>query len=166
MGKTLCITFLSLVSGIAFAAQGSIYRCAQPDGTFLYSDSPCQGGSVVDVHPGNADPNAAERLARARAELDRAAEARRINEQQAAARREEMDRLRRQTEAAQSLAEPVSNESDVYYGTGDGFGPYMSGRIHRSGFHGGGRGHRGSLKARFHAPGRVPAVIRRPHPPR
>src|SRR5207237_1300181 len=106
------------------AAQGPIYRCAQADGMLLYSDSPCAGGSVVDVHPGSADPNAAERLARARAELDRAAETRRINEQQAARRREQMDQLRRQAEAAQTLAEPVSNESDAYYGAGYGFGPY------------------------------------------
>jgi Domain of unknown function (DUF4124) len=168
MHKTSCFTvvaLLSLSSGVALGAQGPIYKCAQADGTVLYSDYPCGDGTVVDVHPGSADPNAKERLARAQSELDRAAAARRANEQEIAARREELDQLRRQSEAAQNMAEPVSNASDVYYGTGYGDGLYAGGRMQRPTFHGGGRGHRGLPKARFHEDGRVPAVIRRPHPP-
>ena len=154
---------LSLCSGIAIGAQGSIYRCAQLDGTLLYADSPCDGGTFVDVHPGLADPNAKERLARAQAELDRAAVLRKANEQDAA-RREE---LRRQSEAAQSTPELAPNASDLYYGTDYGaYGLYSQGRAQRSNFRGGARGHRASSKSRFHAEGRVPAVIRRPHPPR
>jgi hypothetical protein len=170
MHKTSCFTavaLLSLSSGVALGAQGPIYKCAQADGTVLYSDYPCGGGTVVDVHPGSADPNAKERLARAQSELDRAAAARRANEQEIAARREELDQLRRQSEAAQNMAEPVSNASDVYYGIGyDGYGPYTQGRVQRPNFHGSARGHRASLKNRFHhGEGRVPGVIRRPHPP-
>jgi acyl-CoA reductase-like NAD-dependent aldehyde dehydrogenase len=120
-------------------------------------DSPCSGGTIVDVHPGRADPNAKERLARAQAELDRAAVLRRANEQEAA-RRDELAQLRRQSESGQSMAEPAS---DVYYGTGyDAYGPYMQRRTQRSTFHGGGRGHRSLAKDRFHVEHRVPAVIR------
>ena len=168
MRRIACFTvvaLLSLCSGVALGAQGPIYKCAQADGTTLYSDYPC-GGTVVDVHPGSADPNARERLARAQSELDGAASARRANEQEIAARREELNQLRRQSEAAQSVAEPLSNGYDAFYGTGYGDGLYAGGRIQRPNSHGGGRAHRGSPKARFHEDGRVPAVIRRPHPPR
>jgi len=163
MRKISCFTavaLLSLCSGL-LGAQGPIYKCAQVDGSLLYSDYPC-GGTVVDVHPGSADPDAKERLANAQSELDRAAAARRTNELEAAARREELSQLRRQSEAAQNMAEPASNPSDAYYGTGyDAYGPY----IQRSNVRGGARGHRTSLKSRFHGEGRVPAIIRRPHPP-
>jgi hypothetical protein len=166
MHKISCFTAVApflLASSIAFGAQGPIYKCAQPDGTPLYSDYPC-GGTVVDVHPGSADPNAKERLARAQAELDRAAAARRASEQEIAARREELDQLRRQSDAAQNMVEPASNASDIYYGSGyDGYGSYTHGRAQRPNFHGGARGHRASHKSRFHhGEGRVPAVIRRP----
>ncbi|HEY3177544.1 MAG TPA: hypothetical protein VGL25_01535 [Casimicrobiaceae bacterium] len=169
MHKSLCFAaaaVFSFVTNVAIGAQGPIYKCTQADGTLLYSDYPCDGGAVVDVHPGRADPNAKDRLIRAQAELDRAAAERRVNEQEAAARREEMNQLRRQSEAAQSMAEPVSNAADVYYGTGyDGYGSYTPRRMQRSNIHGGGRGHRLSPKDRFHGQGRLPAVIRRPHPP-
>jgi hypothetical protein len=152
---------LSLCSGIAIGAQGSIYRCAQPDGTLLYADSPCDGGALVDVHPGLPDPNAKERLARAQAELDRAAVLRKANEQEAA-RREELAQLRGASEAAQSAPELTPNVSDLYYGTGfDAYGRYTQRRMQRSNFHGGGRGHRSSAKNRFHGEDRVPAVIHR-----
>jgi hypothetical protein len=153
---------LSLISAIAIGAQGPIYRCAQADGTLLYADNPCDGGTVVDVHPGLADPGAKERLARAQAELDRAAALRRANEREAAVRREEMNRLRQQAEAAQSMAEPVNNASDASYGTGSEiYQPYTQRRMQRSDLHGGGRGHRSPAKDRVHGEHRVPAVIRR-----
>ena len=153
---------LSLTSGIAIGAQGPIYRCAQADGTLLYADNPCDGGTLVDIHPGRADPDAKERLERAQVELNRAAADRKANEQAAAARNEELAQLRRQQEAAQSMAEPVNNASDAYYGAGfDAYGPYTQRRMQRSNFRGGGRGHRSSAKDRFHGEKRVPAVIRR-----
>ena len=167
MRKISCFTavaLLSLSSGL-LGAQGPIYKCTEADGTLLYSDYPCGDGTVVDVYPGSADPNAKERLARAQFELDRAAAARSVNEREAAARREELRQLREQSEAAQNMAEPVSNGYDIFYGTGYGDGLYGGGRMQRPNFHGGGPGHRGSPKARFHEDGRVPAVIRRPHPP-
>jgi hypothetical protein len=165
ISRFAAVALFSLTSGLAFAAQGPIYKCVQADGTLLYSDYPC-GGTVLDIHPESADPNAKERLARAQSELDRAAAARSANEQEVAARREELRQLQRQSEAAQ--AEPASNASDIYYGTGyDAYGPYAQGRVQGPNFHGSSRGHRASLKSRFHhGDGRVPAVIRRPQPPR
>ena len=67
---------------------------------------------------------------------------------------------------ATTTTEPVNNTADVYYGTGyDAYGPYTPRRMQRSNVHGAGRGHRSSPKDRFHGQGRLPAVIRRPHPP-
>jgi hypothetical protein len=43
-----------------------IYRCEGADGRVLYTDVPCANGHVVDMRPGDADPAAIERLARAR----------------------------------------------------------------------------------------------------
>lgn len=137
---------------IATAAPGAVYRCAQPNGTVLYSDSPCAGGSVVDIHPGAADPNAKERLARAQAELDRAAAERRAQEQFEAARREAQ---------APPIAEPSPIPPDAYYGTAyDFYAPYAPADRLRD------RNHRAppfKVKDRV---GRVPQVVRTPHPPR
>ena len=152
---------LSLTTGIAIGAHGPIYRCTQADGTLLYADNPCDGGSLVDIQPGQADPDAKERLARAQADLNRAAD-RRANEQAAAARNEELAQLRRQSEAAQRMAEPVNNASDTYYGDGsNAYGPYSPRRMQRSNFRGGGRGHRSPDKDRLHGENRIPPVIRR-----
>jgi len=152
-----------LSADVAMGAEGAIYRCLQPGGALLYSDNPCNGATVVDVHPGRADPNAKERLARAQAQLDRAAAEHAALEREAALRRAE----RQQAEAAQAMAEPVNNASDVYYGTGyDGYADYTPRRMQRSNLHGGGRGHRSPSRDHVQKQGRVPAVIRRPHPPR
>ena len=138
---------------LAASAQAAIYRCAQPDGTVLYADYPCQGGAVVDVHPGTADPDAKERLARAQAELDRAAADRRAREQLEAARRE--------AEGARSVTPSIPN--DAYSGAAyDLYTPiatYAPNDRLRSG------AHRTSRKPREHER-RVPQVIRTPHPPR
>jgi hypothetical protein len=149
---------LSLIGAVAMAADGPIYRCTQADGTRLYADSPCDGGTVVDVHPGRPDPNAKERLGRAQAELDRAAVVRKANEEEAA-RRDELAQSRRQLEAGQRMAEPAS---DVYYGTGyDAYGPYTQRRMQRSNLHGGGRGHRSLNKNPSHGENRVPVIRRK-----
>ena len=88
------ISWIAAFAPLFFASGGeaAVYRCAQPDGTPLYSDYPCQGGAVVDIHPGAADPAARERLSRAQAELDRAAVERRAREQFEAAQREQQER--------------------------------------------------------------------------
>ena len=79
------------------AAQ-AIYRCDDGKGGVLYADSPCRGGTVLDLLPGKADPAAIERLrldqkafderqaardARAQAEAQAARESRRAKAGQA-----------------------------------------------------------------------------------
>ena len=149
---------LAALSLLAPGAQSAVYRCSQPGGVVLYSDTPCDGGAVVDIHPGSADPSAKERLARAQAELDRAAAERRAQEQFEAIRREEM---RREAQAAQYPAEPPA-PPDAYYASGgyDFYAPYVpADRLHDG-------GHRGVAPRVKNRDKRVPQVVRVPHPPR
>ena len=139
----------------ASLAQGAVYRCTQGNGAVLYSDAPCSGGTIVDIHPGAADPNAKERLARAQSELDRAAAERRAQEQFDAARREDM---RRDAQFAQNVPPPP--QPDTYYDTAYGFGaPYAPVDRFKDGRH-----HGSERKADRHEK-RVPQVVRTPHPP-
>jgi uncharacterized protein DUF4124 len=142
----------------ASIAQGAIYRCAQAGGGVLYSDSPCQGGAVVDIHPGSADPNAQERLARARAELDRAATERRAQEQFEAAQREQM---RREAQYSPSVAPQPA--PDPYYGTTYDFAPSYVPYAPIDRLHDGNR--RGDSHGGKRRESRVPQVVRTPHPP-
>ena len=140
---------------VATGAEGAIYRCKQADGSVLYADYPCQGGAVVDVQPGTADPNAKERLARAQAELDRATADRRAREQFEAARRE--------VEGRQNVAPPPAPPNDTYpVGAYDFYTPIAAyapnDRLHSG-------AHRMSHKPRGHDK-HVPQVVRIPHPPR
>src|SRR5690349_12406880 len=112
--SSLCLSALATLLLVASGAYGTVYRCSQASGAVLYSDYPCDGASVVDIRPGSADPNAKERLARAQAELDRAAAERRAREQFDAARREEMAR---EAQAAPYVAESPPAPPDGYYGT-------------------------------------------------
>jgi len=66
-------------------ADSQVFRCVQDDGRILYTDTPCRNGAVVDLHPGKADPAAAQRLADARAELDAGMAQRRAADARAAA---------------------------------------------------------------------------------
>jgi hypothetical protein len=153
---SLCLSALATLLLIASGAQGAVYRCAQSGGAVLYSDYPCDGASVVDIRPGSADPNAKERLARAQAELDRAAAERRAREQFEAARREEMAR---EAQAAPYMTEPPP--PDAYYGTAyDFYAPFVPADRLRDGAH-----RRASFKAKEREK-RVPQVVRTPHPPR
>ena len=156
--SSLCLSALATLLLIASGAQGTVYRCAQAGGAVLYSDYPCDGASVVDIRPGSADPNAKERLARAQAELDRAAAERRARAQFDTARREE---TARQAQAAPYAMEPPPTSPDAYYGTAyDFYAPYVPvDRLH-DGAH-----RRASFKAKDREK-RVPQVVRTPHPPR
>jgi len=154
--RTLCCYVgLASLSLVAPAAESAIYRCAQPGGAVLYSDYPCDGAKVLDIHPGAADPNAQERLARAQAELDRAAADRRAREQFEAARREE---LRREAGAAQNAPPPPVGSPELYGTAYDYYPPYALLDPAR------GDRHRGaSAKFRGHVK-RIPQVVRTPHP--
>ncbi len=153
-----------LISGIAALlplcvlaanAQAAIYRCAQADGSVLYADYPCQGGAIVDVHPGTADPNAKERLARAQQALDRAAADRRA--------REQFDAARREAEGPQNLAPPSPVPNDALSGTAYDFYAPIAAYAPNDRFRRG--DHRASRKPVQHEK-RVPQVVRTPHPPR
>ena len=102
----LALSPLSLGITDAAGAEAQVYKCAQPNGTVLYTDQPCKGGTVVDIRLGPADPAAPARLAHAQAELDAAAAQRRAEEEIAAARREDLNRLRLEEEADQEPTAP------------------------------------------------------------
>ena len=147
---------LLVAAAVAYGANASIYRCQQSDGTMLYTDYPCDGAKVVDIHPGAAAPDAKERLLRAQTELERAAADRRALEREAAQRREEMNRMRPSVETTpQSYAEPA------YYYAGDfAYGPVYDVKDRRNRFDGRGV-HRDDFdKHRIRRA--VPAMIHRP----
>jgi hypothetical protein len=72
----IAIAALALGVGAAEAATAPIYKCFGKDLGLVYTDQPCKGGEVIDVHPGDVDPAAVERLQVARDMLDRSAAAR------------------------------------------------------------------------------------------
>jgi len=59
---------LALAAGDAPAQ--AVYRCDDGKGGTLYADTPCTGGTKVDILPGKADPAAIERLRREQRAFD------------------------------------------------------------------------------------------------
>ena len=116
---------LGLIASGGAAADAPIYKCTQA-GVVLYADFPCNGGAIVDIHPGVADPAASARLQRAQAELDKGA-ARHRAEEELAAQRAEMERLRYDASVPRSAPEPDMSYPDVGYGLvlgGYGWAPH------------------------------------------
>ena len=107
----LALALSPLLLGITDAAVADVqvYKCAQPSGTVLYTDRPCKGATVLDIQLGPADPAAPARLAHAQAELDAAATQRRAEEEMAATRREDLNRLQLETEAEQEATAPAAD---------------------------------------------------------
>jgi hypothetical protein len=124
----LALSPLSLGITDAAGADTQIYKCTQPKGTVLYTDQPCTGGTVVDIRLGPADPAAPARLAHAQAELDAVAAQRRAEEEMAAARRQDLNRLQLEAEAEQEPTAPVADYP--YMGYGPMYGP-SNGHAHR-----------------------------------
>ncbi len=102
-------------SAAAGAADAPIYKCVQANGAVLYADYPCNGGAILDIHPGVADPAANERLQRAQAELDKGAARRRADEE-LAAQRAAMERLRYDAAVPPPAPEPDVSYPDAVYG--------------------------------------------------
>jgi len=144
---------LSLGITDAARADAQVYKCTQPNSTVLYTDLPCKGGTTVDIRLGPADPAAPARLARARAELDAIAAQRRAEEEIAAARREELNRLHLEAEAEQGPTVPLADYPDAAYGLV--YGP-SKGHAHRRGSPS--RQHEDTQ----HGEGRIPAIVRGP----
>jgi hypothetical protein len=151
----LALSPLSLGITDAAGADAHVYKCTQPNGTVLYTDLPCKGGTVMDIRLGPADPAAPARLAHAQAELDAVAAQRRAEEEIAAARREELNRfhLEAEAEAEQAPAAPLADYPDAAYDPV--YGP-AKGHAHR----------RGSRSKQHedtrYDEGRVPAIVRGP----
>jgi hypothetical protein len=119
----LALSPLSLGITDAAGADAQVYKCAQPNGTALYTDRACKGGTAVDIRLGPVDPAAPARLARAQAELDAAAAQHSAEEEIAASRREELNRL--QLAAGQGPTAPLADYPYQDYGPyGSGYGPY------------------------------------------
>ena len=120
------IALLIFSIGIAGAATAPIYKCLAKDLGLIYTDQPCKGGAVLDIHPGDVDPAAVARLQGAREMLDRSATARLAEEQRAAAQKElaamarrQMDEERSAADAAYSAAlSPYDPSLSWYPGTG------------------------------------------------
>jgi hypothetical protein len=122
----LALSPLSLGITDAAGADAQVYKCTQPNGTALYTDRACKGGTAVDIRLGPVDPAAPARLADAQAELDAAAAQHRAEEEIAASRGEELNRLQLETEAAEqgpraALADYPYEDYGPY---GTGYGPY------------------------------------------
>jgi hypothetical protein len=66
---------LLVAAGVADAASTSIYKCSGNSLGFTYTDQPCEGDARLDIHPGEADPEAISRLQAARDQLERSAAA-------------------------------------------------------------------------------------------
>jgi hypothetical protein len=153
----LALSPLSLGITDAAGADAQVYKCTQPNGTALYTDRACNGGTQVDIRLGPVDPAAPARLAHAQAELDTAAAQQRAGEEIAASRREELNRLQLEAEAAdQAPPAPLADYPYENYGPyGTGYGPY---REHRP--------RRGSPSKQYEDTrpdeARVPAIVRGP----
>jgi hypothetical protein len=153
----LALSPLSLGITNAAGADAQVYKCTQPNGTALYTDRACKGGTEVDIRLGPIDPAAPARLAHAQAELDAAAAQHRVNEEIASARGEELNRLRLEAEAAEQG--PTAPLADYPYAD---YGPYGTGHVPS----------RGRVHGRSSPPkqpedtrpdeGRVPAIVRGP----
>jgi hypothetical protein len=126
----LALSPLSFGITDAAGADTEVYKCTQPNGTVLYTDRPCTGGTAVDIRLGPADPAAPARLAHAQAELDAVAAQRRADEEMAAARRLDLNRLQLEAEAEQEPTAPVADYP--YMGYGAMYGP-SNGHAHRRG---------------------------------
>jgi hypothetical protein len=110
---TMILVAVLFVAPGALAATAPIYKCLDGRLGLIYTDQPCKGGEQLDIHPGDADPAAAARLARARDELDRSAAARIVELRRAAAQKDLAALAQRQRDADRSAAY-ASDSSSSY----------------------------------------------------
>jgi hypothetical protein len=151
----LALSAFSLGITDAAAADVRVYKCTQPNGTVLYTDLACKGGTAVDLRLGPPDPAAPARLARAQAELDAVAAPQRADEEMAAGRREELIRLHLEAQE-QGPTAPLADYPNEDYGPM--YGP-SKGHAQRRGFPS--KQHEDMQ----HDQGRGPNVVRGPHAP-
>ena len=77
----LAILGVALSAPLSSMAATPVYKCLDADQHWLYTDSPCKDGELLDLHEGQADPAAMAKLEGVRDALDRSA-AQRIADQQ------------------------------------------------------------------------------------
>jgi len=105
----LTLALVAAASPTAGAAGVAVYKCRQASGATLYTDLPCENGTVLDIRPGASDPSAVARLAAESSEFAENIALRRAND-------ELMETLRVQTEAASYEAPRVDSlNSDATY---------------------------------------------------
>jgi hypothetical protein len=102
------------IGAIAWAssAMAQVYKCTQEGGRVLYSDSPCKRGAIVDVNGGAANPAAVRQLARDNAAFDRRMAARRVAEDQAEFRRQQINAQLEAARASQGTA--MASDAGAY----------------------------------------------------
>ena len=121
------VTILIIVLNAWVFMQELTYGDTQSNTTVFPSVK--NGGKGLTVG-GSADPAAPARLANEQGELDAAAAQRRVEEEIAAGRREELIRLHLEAEAEQAPTAPLADYPDVAYGSV--YGP-SKGHAHRRG---------------------------------
>ncbi len=151
----LALAGVALATAASAAAQSTttapVYRCVEPGGRVLYADYPCKGGALVDIRPGVPAPDATERLARARDELDRAAARRQAIDDASALQRQALNQRQQELDAHRYA--DAGYVPDTSYLPAYGFYmPYAGAHRPRA---------RPPARPAQHVPtGRVPAVIR------
>lgn len=150
-GVLACLALATSANAAAQATGATVYRCTEPGGKVLYADFPCKGGRQVDIRPGTPAPDATERLARARDELDRAAARRQAMDDAAALQREALYQRRQELDAAR-YADAGNYAPDTSYLPAYGFYlPYVPAHRPKA---------RPPVKPAQLPSGRVPGVIR------
>jgi hypothetical protein len=108
---TAAIALLLAVCADA-ASEATVYRCVEPNGRVLYTDVACSNADIVELHPGKADPAAAQLLAYAQGVLDAGMEQLRAQQAQEAERNAAMAAAR----AAQAPPPPQPVDvADTYW---------------------------------------------------
>jgi uncharacterized protein DUF4124 len=159
----MAIAALLTASPLVRAAETTVFRCVEPGGRVLYTDAPCRNAAVIELHPGTADPAAAQRLKQAQATLDAGMDKLRAEQARDAERAEAMAQARAAALASQP---PESAPALDYWPL---YGGYV-GPIRPRPHHDASPRHVGSSKPRPPAgakPPRPPRTERpRTHPPR
>lgn len=121
MLRTAVLTALA-VGAVACGSSASaqVYKCTQAGGRVLYSDAPCKDGTLVDVRGGADNPAAVMQLARDNAAFDQRMAVRRVAEDEAEFRRQQLNAQLEMARAAEST--PTASDAGPYYYTpGDAF---------------------------------------------
>ena len=122
MLRTAVLMTLAVGAAWISPAAAQVYKCTQEGGRVLYSDTPCKGGTLVDVRAGADNPGAVTRLARDNAAFDDRMAVRRAAEDEAQFRRQQLSAQFEMAQAAQGA--PMASDAapySYYYAPGDAF---------------------------------------------